>query len=83
MNTKKEIELIEFKLKATFNKDRITRMDVIESNKLFEKWKQLTKHVSNKTPVLKTTSDKKSFEIIDKFPNWQIKNLENDENNKR
>jgi hypothetical protein len=79
MNTKKEIELIEFKLKATFNKDRITKMDVMESNKLFEKWKQLTKYVSDKTPVLKTTSDKQSFEIIDKFPNWQ--KLENDENN--
>jgi hypothetical protein len=66
MNTKKEIELIEFKLKATFNKDRITRMDVIESNKLFEKWKILTKNKEETSFIVDS--------VLENEPKWQTKN---------
>jgi len=66
MNTKKEIELIEFKLKATFNKVRITRMDVIESNKLFEKWKILTKNKEETSFIVDS--------VLENEPKWQTKN---------
>lgn len=65
-----EIKTIEQRLRDIFAKDNITKMDVNISNEMLDRWKYLTKYVSDKTPVTKFTVD----EIIDKEPNWKTKN---------
>jgi len=72
MDTKKEIIYIEFTIRKIFKKNKITKYDVNIANKLFDKWKVLTGHISDKTPVLKYTPD--FIEpILDKQPNYKIK----------
>jgi hypothetical protein len=65
MSLRAEIERIETKLRTVFNKDRITSYDVVECNKLIEKWKKLTNYNTEKTPE----SNRES--VIDDKPNWQ------------
>ena len=62
-----EIKSIEEKIRNIFNKDVITRTDIINSNSLINRWKSLTDYVTDKTPVLLHTVD----EIIDKQPNYK------------
>ena len=62
-----EIKSIEEKVRNIFNKDVITRTDIINSNNLINRWKSLTDYVTDKTPVLSHTVD----EIIDKQPNYK------------
>lgn len=70
MTKEQEIKFIEDKLKSIFSQERIRAVDVIESNKLFDKWKVLTGYISDKTPVLQHTPDFID-PILDKKPVWQ------------
>jgi hypothetical protein len=63
-----EIKTIEYTLRNIFNKDVIRRMDVIAANKLFEKWKMLTKHKEDTSFIVDS--------ILDEEPIWQTKNQE-------
>jgi hypothetical protein len=44
MNTERKIRIIEFTVKTIFEKDKINDRNIILANKLFDKWKKLTKH---------------------------------------
>ena len=68
MTKREEISIIENKLRTVFNKDRITRIEVNECNKLLERWKELTYYIPDKKP--------KENSIIDEEPNWTTKNQE-------
>lgn len=59
-----EIKTIEYTLRNIFNKDVIKRMDVIAANKLFDKWKMLTKHKEDTSIV---------DSVLDEEPIWQTK----------
>jgi hypothetical protein len=64
MELKREIIVIEFTLKKIFEKEEISDLDVIISNKLLNKWKKLTGHIENdEYPLL-------DF-IIDDEPDWK------------
>lgn len=70
MTKEQEIKFIEFRLKSIFSQDVIRAIDVVESNRLFDKWKFLTGYISDKTPVLAHPVD--FFNpIIDRNPLWQ------------
>ena len=70
MTKEQEIKFIEYRLKEIFSKDVIRAIDVVDSNRLLDKWKVLTEHVSDKTPVLQYTPD--FIEpILEKKPSWQ------------
>ena len=72
MNTKDEIRTIEYTLRNIFYKDKITRLDVNVANKLFEKWKKLTKYIEDdKYPIIES--------ILEKEPNYKTKNNENNQ----
>jgi hypothetical protein len=65
MNPTKEIVSIELTLRKIFDKKVINRFDIAVSNKLFDKWKNLTKHKEDKqSPILE--------DFIEKEPNWKI-----------
>ena len=70
MTKEEEIKSIEDRLKVIFSQDVVKAIDVVDSNKLLDKWKVLTGHVSDKTPVLQHTPD-----FIEPFletkPLWQ------------
>jgi len=70
MTKEEEIKFIEYRLKTIFSQDVVRAIDVVESNKLFNKWKVLTGYISDKTPVLNHTIDFIN-PIIDKKPIWQ------------
>ena len=57
---------IEAELKQIFAKDNIRRLDVVKSNELLDRWKILTNHKSDKTPVLNIASQ----QILDDDPIW-------------
>lgn len=57
MTKEQEIKFIEYRLKTIFSQDVIRAIDVVDSNKLLDKWKVLTGYVSDKTPVLQYTPD--------------------------
>lgn len=72
MNTKDEIRTIEYTIRGIFYKERITKLDVVTANKLFDKWKVLTEHVENtKSPIMES--------ILDKEPNYKTRNNENNQ----
>jgi hypothetical protein len=70
MTKEEEIKFIEYRLKTIFSQDVVRTIDVVDSNKLLDKWKVLTGYVSDKTPVLKYTPDFIN-PVIDKNPLWQ------------
>ena len=70
MTKEEEIKFIEYRLKTIFSQDVVRAIDVVDSNKLLDKWKVLTGYVSDKTPVLKYTPDFIN-PVIDKNPLWQ------------
>ncbi len=72
MTKEQEISNIEIKLRAIFAQDYIRAIDIKESKKLLEKWKFLTKYVSDKTPVMLQTVDDVN-NILEKNPIWQRK----------
>jgi hypothetical protein len=57
MTKEEEIKFIEYRLKTIFSQDVVRAIDVVDSNKLLDKWKVLTGYVSDKTPVLQYTPD--------------------------
>jgi hypothetical protein len=57
---------IEKEIKEIFAKDNIRRLDVVKSNELLDRWKILTNHKSDKTPVLNIASQ----QILDDDPIW-------------
>lgn len=66
MTKREEISIIENKLRTVFNKDRITRIEVNECNKLLERWKELKYYSPEEKPKVNS--------IIDEEPSWKIKN---------
>ena len=70
MTKEQEIKFIEYRLKTIFSQDIVRAIDVVDSNRLLDKWKVLTGYISDKTPVLQYTPD--FIEpILDKNPSWQ------------
>ena len=53
MTRKEEIEDLESRIRHTFAKDVITKVDVSVSKQMLDRWKYLTKYTPDKTPVLK------------------------------
>ncbi len=70
MTSSEEIAIIEQKLKNTFSKKFITKLDVNICNQLLERWKQLTGYVSDKSPVIEQNIEDVNS-ILDSKPLWQ------------
>lgn len=66
MKTENEIRTIEYTLRSIFNKDVITKSDVDSADRLFKKWKKLTKHKEDTSFIVDT--------VLDNEPIWQTKN---------
>lgn len=64
-NIEKEIRTIEYTLRDIFKRDFITKKDVENANRLFKKWKKLSKYKEDDSSVVET--------ILEKEPIWQIK----------
>jgi phage FluMu protein Com len=67
MKIEKQISFIEYQLRSIFSQNKIRAIDVVQANKLFEKWKDLTGYVSDKTPACKDCPEI----IIDEEPKWK------------
>ncbi len=63
-----EIKTIEYTLKSIFKKDEITSDDVISANRLFKKWKKLTKYKEDTSFIVES--------VLDNEPIWQVKQIE-------
>jgi hypothetical protein len=61
----KEIKTIEYTLRDIFKRDFISKKDVENANRLFKKWKKLSKYKEDDSSVVET--------ILEKEPIWQIK----------
>ena len=61
-----EIKTIEYTLRNIFNKEKITKSDVNSANRLFKKWKKLTKYKEDNSFIVDT--------VLDNEPIWQTKN---------
>lgn len=60
-----EIKTIEYTLRDIFKRDFISKKDVENANRLFKKWKKLSKYKEDNSSVVET--------ILEKEPIWQIK----------
>ena len=60
--TPEQIKIIENRIKYIFNKDRITRLDVIIAKELIEDWIVITNHTPNND----------NNNIVDEEPIWKI-----------
>lgn len=60
-----EIKTIEYTLRNIFNKEKITKYDVDSANRLFRKWKKLTKHKEDSSFIVDS--------VLENEPVWQIK----------
>lgn len=60
MTRKEEIEDLESRIRHTFAKDVITKVDVSVSKQMLDRWKYLTKYTPDKTPVLKKENHENS-----------------------
>jgi hypothetical protein len=59
MNLQKEIRYIEFTLKKIFEKNKISKYDVVIAKKLLSKWQKLTKYQEDcEYPILNDIIDK-------------------------
>jgi hypothetical protein len=59
MNPERKIRIIEFTVKRIFEKDKINDRNIILANKLFDKWKKLTKYKEDyEYPILDDILDK-------------------------
>ena len=58
-----EIKTIEYTLRDIFKRDFISKKDVENANRLFKKWKELTKYKEDDSSVVET--------ILEKEPIWQ------------
>lgn len=70
MTSSEEIAIIEQKLRNTFSKKVVTKLDVNICNQLLERWKQLTGYVSDKSPVIEQNIEDVNS-ILDSKPLWQ------------
>ena len=74
MSTREEVNKIEDRIRLVFNKDRITKIEVNECNRLLERWKELTNYVPIEEPIEEIIEEPIIMHsILDEEPDWITK----------